>query len=644
MWRRSSRIRRRLLYSGAIVAILAVAPLLQSRSDSTSAASEAPSPAAAQPPATNPSPAKDRKAKSPQQSAPDAKDDPLGAAVQAWETKSSGGGGAAALNQNPFSTKSDAASPANRIDELVFERLKQKSITPADLCSDGVFVRRVYLDVIGTLPTAEAARKFIEDKSPDKRRILIDELLEKPEFADYWAMKWSDLLRVKSEFPINLWPNASQAYHRWLRASLRQNMPYDRFARELITASGSNFRTPQVNFFRALQNRDPQGVTKAVALIFMGSRAEKWPPERLAGTAVFFSKIGYKPTGEWKEEIVVFDPNKGKAPASPATSATPAKPAAPAKPSAPAKSAAPAPATTAAPATPPAPATTAAPVAPPVPVAPLFPDGTPATIPADQDPRIVFADWLIRPENPWFTRQIVNRVWYWLMGRGIVHEPDDIRPGNPPQNPELLNLLAKELVDSKYDLKHIYRLILNSNTYQLSSIPKSKDPQAAANFACYPLRRLEAEVLIDAICQITGTTESYSSMIPEPYTFIPEDRRSIALPDGSITSAFLEMFGRPPRDTGLESERNNRMTAAQKLHLLNSSHIRQKIQQGPALRTILEAGGDGSKTAESLYLTILSRFPTDDEKYAVQEYCRSPGGGQTVAWALINTTEFLHRH
>jgi hypothetical protein len=610
--------------------MFAVAALLQLHpaAPSTSGAAESP--------AKDKLPAKDNRAKGTQPPASGAKDDPLGAAVQAWESKASGSGGASALDQNPFSAKSGAVTPANRIDEFVFERLKQKSITPADLCSDGVFVRRVYLDIIGTLPTADEARKFLEDKSPAKRSVLIDELLAKPEFADYWAMKWSDLLRVKSEFPINLWPNASQAYHRWLRASLRQNMPYDRFARELITASGSNFRTPQVNFYRALQNRDPQGVTKAVALIFMGSRAEKWPPERLAGTAVFFSKIGYKPTGEWKEEIVVFDPNKGKTPPAPAAPATPAKPpAASAKPSTTAASSAPAAS---------APAATGPPAAPPAPVVPLFPDGTPATIPADQDPRIVFADWLIRPENPWFSRQIVNRIWYWLLGRGIVHEPDDIRPGNSPQNPELLNWLAKELIDSKYDMKHIYRLILNSNTYQLSSVPKSQDPQAAANFACYPLRRLEAEVLIDAICQITGTTESYSSMIPEPYTFIPEDRRSIALPDGSITSPFLEMFGRPPRDTGLESERNNRMTAAQKLHLLNSSHIRQKIQQGPALRAILESGGDGAKTAEMLYLTILSRLPTDEEKYAVQEYCRSPGGGQTVAWALINTTEFLHRH
>ena len=211
-----------------------------------------------------------------------------------------------------------------------------------------------------------------------------------------------------------------------------------------------------------------------------GVPRENWPAERLLGTSLFFAKIGYKPTGEWKEEIVIFDPAK----AVPQSGETP-------------------------------------------PV-PLFPDGTAATLPPDQDPRRIFADWLITPQNPWFTRHIVNRLWYWLLGRGIVHEPDDIRAGNPPSNPELLTWLANELVAANYDLRHIYRLILNSRTYQLSCIPKSEQPQAAAHFACYPLRRLDAEVLIDALGQITGTTESYSSMIPEPFTFIPEDLRSIA--------------------------------------------------------------------------------------------------------------------
>ena len=195
----------------------------------------------------------------------------------------------------------------------------------------------------------------------------------------------------------------------------------------------------------------------------------------------------------------------------------------------------------------------------------------------------MFADWLIRPENPWFTRNIVNRVWCWLLGRGIIHEPDDIRPDNPPSNPELLAYLERDLVAAHYDLKHMFRQILNSRTYQLSSIRRSPRPEAAAKFAFYPLRRLEAEVLIDALCQITGTTEKYTSAIPEPFTFMPDNQRSIALADGSISSSFLELYGRPSRDTGLESERNNRPTAAQRLHLLNSSHMQRKIEQSAKL-------------------------------------------------------------
>jgi len=525
-------------------------------------------------------------------------DDPLAAAVTAWQSKQSPANNVSGESPGGASVLETAAAATalGKIDELVFARLAELGIEPAGVCSDAVFLRRVYLDAIGTLPTAEEARQFLQDDQPDKRAALIEELLQRPEFADYWALKWSDLLRVKAEFPINLWPNAAQAYHRWLRTAVREGMPYDRFVRELLTASGSNFRVPQVNFYRALQSRQPEGVVKAVALAFMGSRAEKWPAERLAGTSLFFAKIGYKPTGEWKEEIVIFDPDK----AAPQLD-------------------------------------TPAPV-------PLFPDGTPATLDAEQDPRQVFADWLITPQNPWFTRHIVNRLWYWLLGRGIVHEPDDIRPGNPPANPELLNWLGHELVAANYDLRHMYRLILNSSTYQLSCVPRSDHAEAAANFASYPLRRLDAEVLIDALCQVTGTVESYSSMIPEPFTFIPEDWRATALPDGSISSAFLEMFGRPPRDTGLESERNNRTTAAQRLHLLNSSHIRNKIQEGPALQAILDSGMDGRQIAETLYLTILSRFPTDAEWYAVEEYCGSRAGGQTVAWALLNSNEFLHRH
>lgn len=484
----------------------------------------------------------------------------------------------------------------NPIDKLVFGRLRQLGLEPARLCSDAVFVRRVYLDVIGTLPTAPEARAFLADPSPDKRRVLIDHLLQRPEFADYWAMKWSDLLRVKAEFPINLWPNAVQTYHRWIQTSLRENKPYDQFVREMLTASGSNFRVPEVNFYRAIQGRDAQSIAKAVALTFMGARAEKWPREQWAGLAAFFAQTGFKSTSEWKEEIIFFDANKP-------TSATA-----------------------------------------------LFPDGTKARLTGARDPREIFADWLITPKNPWFTRNIANRVWSWLLGRGVIQEPDDIRPDNPPSNPELLTLLERALVADHYNLKAVYRLILNSQTYQLASIPRSRDPRAEANFAYYPLRRLEAEVLIDALDQITGTTEKYSSPIPEPFTYIPEAQRSIALADGSITSPFLEMFGRPPRDTGWESERNNRPTADQRLHMLNSSHIQRKIELGQNLQAMFNmGGGQPRQLVNTVYLTILSRYPTEDELQAMTAYAQTMAGNRRavavdLVWALINSAEFLYRH
>jgi hypothetical protein len=463
-----------------------------------------------------------------------------------------------------------------------------------------VFVRRVYLDAIGTLPTPAEVRAFLADRSPQKREVLVEHLLGRPEFADYWAMKWSDLLRVKSEFPINLWPNAVQAYHRWIRTAVRDNMPYDRFARTLLTSSGSNFRMPPVNFYRAVRSREPAALASAVALTFMGARTELWPQDRLAGMAGFFSQVAYKPTQEWKEEIVFFAPGLG------ASS-----------------------------------------------VAATFPDGTPARLAPDTDPREAFADWLITPRNPWFGRAIANRVWSWLMGRGLVHEPDDIRPDNPPSHPELLAYLEQELVRSRYDLRHLFRLILNSATYQQSSRSSrsAADHQPAdddAAFARYPVRPLDAEVLIDALCQITGTSEQYASAIPEPFTFLPEFTRAITLADGSITSPFLTTFGRPARDTGLESERRHRRTASERLHLLNSSHIQQKLERSVAVP------GPGANTqlrpaVVLLYLRVLSRPPTEDELTIAAAYAQRPGMSRRalmvdLAWALINTPEFLYRH
>jgi hypothetical protein len=492
--------------------------------------------------------------------------------------------------------KTGSFSAANEIDTLLLKSLEKKNLTPADRCSDSVFIRRVYLDVLGTIPDATEVRKFLENPRSDKRTALITTLLETEGFADYWSLKWCDLLRVKAEFPINLWPNAVQAYHRWIYDAIAGNIPYNQFARQLLTASGSNFRIPQVNFYRAIQGQNPSTIASAVALTWMGSRIENWPADRRDGMAAFFSGVAYKETAEWKEEIVYLNP---------------------------------------------APVET---------IKTIFPDGQKVQILPDQDPREVLADWLITDDNSWFARTIVNRIWYWLMGRGIIHEPDDIRPDNPPVHPELLAYLEKELVRSGYDLKHIYKLILNSWAYQQASIPKT-DPEKSENlFACYPVRQLDAEVLIDVLCRITDTTESYSSPIPEPFTFIPEENRSIELADGSITSQFLELFGRPTRDTGLLSERSTEPSAAQRRALLNSSHIQNKIERSWRLNNLLRrTGGNRTLLIQTIYLNILSRYPTETEQAIVNDYFKTSKlkinqASVDLTWALINSKEFLYRH
>lgn len=488
----------------------------------------------------------------------------------------------------------EVQAQAASIDAIVGKRLKKLGIPASKPCSDEVFLRRVYLDVIGTLPTAGEARAFLADKGPGKQAKLVSALLGREEFADYWALKWSDLLRVKSEFPINLWPLGAEVYHRWIRTCLKENWPYDRFARALLTASGSNFRAPAVNFYRAVQSKKPEALAKAVALTFMGARAEKWPRKRLDGMAAFFWQVGYKGTAEWKEEIVFNDLTKAAR-----------RPAA------------------------------------------AFPDGKPAKLAADGDPRHALADWLVSSQNPYFAKNIANRVWSWLMGHGIVHEPDDIRPDNPPSNPELLAYLERSLIEAKWDLKRLFALILNSQSYQASSAPAPANPKAADEFACYRLRRLEAEVLIDAINQVTGATDSYLSMAPEPFTFIPETQRTIALADGSISSPFLEMFGRPSRDTGYEAERNNRPSAGQRLHMLNSSHIQRKIERGPKMQALVRSAKTPGDLVDEMFLTVLSRFPAPQEKQTALDYLRTAGqqaGAMDVAWALLNSSEFAFRH
>ena len=495
----------------------------------------------------------------------------------------------------PF--ESEFSQPVTTLDRLVEECLTKIGVELGPSCSDAVFLRRVHIDLTGTLPTPETVRTFLADQRPDKRAVIADILLDSPAHADYMAMKWGDVLRIKAEFPINLWPNAVQAYYRWLRDALAANLPHDRLARELLTSSGSNFRVPQVNFLRAAQGHDPATLAAATAVTFMGSRIDRWPADRRDGMARFFSRVSYKLTAEWKEEIVCLDP----APAGPLDA--------------------------------------------------MLPDGRRGRVEATRDPREVFVNWLVAPDNPWFARATVNRLWSWMMGRGIVHEPDDLRPDNPPSNPKLLEYLEREFVASGFDRRKLLRLIVNSRTYQRSSIARTPGGEAEALFAFYPVRRLEAEVLVDALCAISGTGESYSSPIPEPFTYLPATQSAVGLGDGSIISPFLELFGRPSRDTGFESERNNVTSTGQRLHMLNSTHVQTKIRNGSRLGKLW--GNNAAKSGgvvAGLYLAVLSRPPTSAETATVDDYLSSASGRnprtafEDLAWALVNTKEFLHRH
>ena len=548
----------------------------------------------------------------------------------------------------PYETSGEF-KPHSRLDKIMLTEWRKLGITPAKPVSDVVFLRRIYIDLTGSAPTFTETRNFLNSKDRGKRSKLIDKLLESPDFAYYWALKWCDILRVKSEFPINLWPNAVQAYHHWVWDSIRKNKPYDQFARELLTTSGSNFRAPPANFFRTTQNRTPEGFAKVAVQAFLCSRISTWPEYNRKEMEKLFSRIAIKATDEWKEQIVYLNPE-------PVTE----------------------------------------------PITAVMPDGTEITVPVDKDPRTYFADWLINSEGSWFAEAAVNRVWFWFFGRGIIEPPDDFRLenreksfftgwfghpeqspyANPPSSPELLHYLADEFRKSGYDFKALCRLIANSAVYQQSCIPTEKDYKTAEKyFAVYPIRRIDAEVLRDMFTYLSGQSPKYMSVIPEPFTFIPPELPTIALADGSITSAFLENFGRPARDTGLLEERNNSVSYSQRLFLLNSPLIQWKIVTSHEFfNAVRLAKGKPREVINNIYMLILSRKPTLNEVNNTLKYFKislSPASkaksqnsknhqkkGQNfknrnnkkhlhsryrnvaavLAWTLVNTKEFLFRH
>jgi hypothetical protein len=481
--------------------------------------------------------------------------------------------------------------PNNKIDELVFVKLQKLGFPPSEVCSDEVFLRRVYLDVIGCLPRADEVRAFLADPDPTKRAKLIDRLLERDEYADYWALKWGDLLRIKSEYPVRVWPRGVQTYHAWVRAGIAANKPYDQFVRELITANGSDFLVGPANYYRAVQKREPQTYAEATSVLFLGARldcahchahpTENWGQDDALGMAAFFSKVAIKATQEWKEEIVyfhqhggVYHPQKREY------------------------------------------------------VNPKFLGGEVVEMPRDQDPRPGFAEWLTAPGNPLFAKVMANRVWFWLLGRGIVHEPDDFRSTNPPSNPELLDYLAQEFVAHKYDVKYMFRLILNSKTYQLSSKTNDLNRGDKANFSHHYLRRMGAEQLLDAVCQVTGAPDQFASWIPVPPTIMPAGSRAAQVFDGDIKNPLLDIFGRPLRDTPYECERKLESSVRQSLHMVNSDHFEGKVANSPNIQKLLQANKPDPETIDEIYLATLSRPPKPEERQKVLDYMS--GAGRTV--------------
>ncbi len=495
------------------------------------------------------------------------------------------------LTPQPLPTPFPKIDPNNKIDELVVAKLQKLGFPPSELCSDEVFLRRASLDVIGSLPTPEEARAFLADPDPKKRSKLIDRLLEREEYADFWALKWGDLLRIKSEYPVRVWPRGVLAYHRWVRGSIAANKPYDQFVRELITANGSDFLVGQANYYRAVQKREPQTYAEATAVLFMGARldcarchghpTENWSQDDGMGMAAIFSKVAIKATQEWKEEVVFFNQHGGVY--HPKMREY---------------------------------------------VNPKFLGAEVLDIPRDQDPRPKFADWLTSPQNPLFAKAMANRVWYWLLGRGIVHEADDFRSTNPPSNPELLDYLTQEFVGHKFDVKHLFRLILNSKTYQLSSKANDLNRNDVAHFSHYYLRRMGAEQLLDAVCQVTGTSDQFVSHIPVPPTIMPIGSRAAQVFDGDIKNPLLDLFGRPLRDTPYECERKLGGSVRQSLHLVNSDHFEGKVSGSPSLQRLLGANKPDPEMIDELYLATLSRLPRPDEKQKILDYIS--GVGRTV--------------
>ncbi len=495
--------------------------------------------------------------------------------------------------------------PRNFIDEAVFGKLQVLGIPPSDICDDATFMRRVYIDITGTLPTEAAAKAFLADGDAAKRDKLIDKLLDTPDYADYFANKWNLVLRNKKQRNEN--PESVYSFYRWIWTSLYENKPYDEFVRDVLTASGQATFNPPVAWYREVNLINEQ--VEDTAQLFLGLRIqcarchhhpfEKWSQNDYYGFSAFFSRIGKKAVvGTQNKDQRVFH-NEGAASARNPRSGETLKPTG---------------------------------------------LGSPALdIAADRDPRSYLADWMAAKDNPFFAHALVNRYWKHFFDRGIVEPEDDMRETNPPSNPKLLQGLARHFIDSGFDLKDLVRTICQSKTYQLSSLPNDYNLKDKQNFSRYYPKRLTAEVLYDAFHQVTGTTQAY--------TGLPAGTKAVQLPDASIGPYFLKVFGQPQGDTACECERSQEANLAQSLHLLNSSEVQNKIASGSGRSAKL--AGDKKRPAEEkvreLYRWVYSREPNAEElKIALGHIAKHETNVKVayedIVWALINTKEFLFNH
>ncbi|MCX7701800.1 MAG: DUF1549 and DUF1553 domain-containing protein [Gemmataceae bacterium] len=500
----------------------------------------------------------------------------------------------------PGTPFTDPQTPAfNDIDVHVHAKLNKLHVVPSELCSDETFLRRVTIDLIGLLPTSVEREKFLADPDPKKREKLIDSLLGRPEFLDIWAMKWAELLQIRTINGIT--PKGLQRYDQWLRERVRAGATLDQIVRELLPANGGTFENPAVHYFQT--ETSPQLLAENVAQVFLGTRIQcaqchnhpfdRWTMDDYYGFAAFFAQVGYK-NAQDPRELTVFNSGRGD-------------------------------------------------MRHPVgdrPVRPKFLGGEVPEIAPGQDYRAVLANWLVSPENLAFARNFANIVWAHFFGRGIVEPVDDMRLSNPPSNPELLDYLARKATEYGFDVRKLAREICLSRTYQLSTQSNPTNERDERNFSRQRVRRMRAEVLLDCIDQVTETT----SRLPG----LPLGGRAVQVPDGRTLHYFLTTFGRANRNTPCSCEVKTTPTLSQALHLLNGDTTNGKIAEGQVVPRLLREKGDPGKVAAELYVRCLGRLPTPAEAERISRRLAQAQDLERelsdLFWALLNTNEFLFNH